>query len=185
MREIQVSLPWTIRYSQDFRSNPQPHKDFAHALVHVTKALGKLMALVDDMDHDRQVADDPRLRESHGRYLADLVVCAMRAANTFPGGVVDLEKAVRDRIQEKNPLAFPVSRVEASDGVESAADTALGQRILELMRKSDVGKYFDVNSVTTSLGLSMEMESSVRTALNRLFHDKKIEGNGQGWFKLA
>jgi hypothetical protein len=107
MREIQTSLPWTIRYSRDFRANPQPHKDFAHGLVHVAKATGKLMALVDDMDHDRQVADDPKLRDTYGKYVADLVVCAMRIANTFPGGVLDLEKAVLDRLREKNPLSFP------------------------------------------------------------------------------
>lgn len=117
LREIQTNLPWTIRYSRDFRANPQPHKDFAHALVHVVKATGKLMALVDDMDHDREVADDPRLREAYGKYVADLVVCAMRAANTFPGGVLDLEKAVLDRLREKNPESFPHPPVVAEGPV--------------------------------------------------------------------
>jgi len=107
MREIQTSLPWSIRYSQDFRTNPQPHKDFAHALVHISKAAGKLAALVDDMDHDWSVADDPQLRETYGKYVADLVICAMRMSNTFPGGVLDLEKAVLDRIKAKNPQALP------------------------------------------------------------------------------
>src|SRR4051812_26617503 len=98
IRELQTGLPWTIRYSRDYRANPQTHKDFAHALVHVTKASGHLAELVDDMDHDRAVADDPSLRERYSKYLADLVVCALRAANTFPGGVVDLQRAVEDRI---------------------------------------------------------------------------------------
>jgi hypothetical protein len=102
LRQLQTNLPWTVRYSQDFRSNPQSHKDFAHALVHVTKAIGILSALVDDMDHDRAVADNSTLRETHGKYVADLVVCALRAANTFPGGVLDLQRAVVDRIETKN-----------------------------------------------------------------------------------
>lgn len=102
IRELQTSLPWTIRYSQDFRSNPQPHKDFTHALLHVGKASGKLMGLADDMDHSRAKADDPNLRKQYGKYLADLVVCALRASNTFPGGAVDLQKAVERRIKEKN-----------------------------------------------------------------------------------
>jgi hypothetical protein len=102
IRELQSSLPWTIRYSQDFRSSPQTHKDFAHALHHVSKAAGKLHALADDMDHDREVADDPTLRERHAKYAADLVVCALRIANTFPGGVIDLQRAVEDRITTKN-----------------------------------------------------------------------------------
>jgi hypothetical protein len=104
IREIQSSLPWTIRYSRDFRSNPQTHKDFAHALVHVHKAAGKLAALVDDMDHDREVADDPTLRERHAKYVADLVVRALRMANTFPGGVIDLQRATEERIATKNEV---------------------------------------------------------------------------------
>ena len=58
LRDLQTNLPWTIRYSRDYRANPQTHKDFAHALLHVHKAVGKLSALVDDMDHDREVATD-------------------------------------------------------------------------------------------------------------------------------
>ena len=102
IRELQTSLPWTIRYSRDFRSSPQTHKDFAHALHHVSKAAGKLHALADDMDHDREIADDPTLRQRNAKYIADLVVCALRCANTFPGGIVDLQKTVEERIFEKN-----------------------------------------------------------------------------------
>ncbi len=104
IRELQSSLPWTIRYSRDFRASPQTHKDMAHALHHVSKAAGKLHGLVDDMDHDREVANDPTLRERYGKYVADLVVCAIRISNTFPGGVVDLQRAVQDRIAKKNAL---------------------------------------------------------------------------------
>ena len=106
LRELQTNQPWTIRYSRDFRADPRTHKDFAHALLHVGKALGKLQGLADDMDHDREVADDPQLREKYGKYLADLVVCALRASNTFPGGVFDLQTAVEERIKEKNKPAL-------------------------------------------------------------------------------
>ena len=102
LRQMQTTLPWTIRYSRDFRANPQTHKDFAHALVHVIKATGKLSALVDDMDHDREIADDPTLRDRYAKYVADLVVCALRIANEFPGGHIDLQNAVVDRIESKN-----------------------------------------------------------------------------------
>jgi hypothetical protein len=108
IRELQTSLPWTIRYSRDFRASPTTHKDFAHSMHHVIKAAGKLCALADDMDHDREVADDPTLRERHAKYVADLVVCALRIANTFPGGVIDLQAAVQSRITEKNaPTEIP------------------------------------------------------------------------------
>ena len=102
IRELQSSLPWTIRYSRDFRASPQSHKDMAHAMHHVSKAAGHLHALADDMDHDREIADDATLRDRYGKYVADLVVCALRIANTFPGGVLDLQAAVQDRIVQKN-----------------------------------------------------------------------------------
>lgn len=137
IRELQTMLPWTIRYSRDFRASPQPHKDFTHALLHVGKALGKLMALADDMDHDREVADDPTLRERHAKYLADLVVCALRASNMFPGGVVDLQTAVETRITTKNaPVA--VVAAEPTGGAESA--TPMCGRCLGSERLWDVNK---------------------------------------------
>jgi hypothetical protein len=102
LRELQTTLPWTIKYSRDYRADPRPHKDFTHALLHVGKALGHLQGLADDMDHDREIANDPTLRDRFGKYLADLVVCALRAANVFPGGVVDLQTATEERIRAKN-----------------------------------------------------------------------------------
>lgn len=101
LREIQSQLPWTVRYSQDFRSNPQTHKDFTHAILHTQKALGKLSALADDMDHDRQVADSVDASD-YGKYVADLVVCALRMANEFPGQKIDLQHEVIKRIETKN-----------------------------------------------------------------------------------
>ena len=49
IRELQTNLPWTVRYSHDFRSNPQSHKDFAHALHHASKAMGRLHELADEL----------------------------------------------------------------------------------------------------------------------------------------
>lgn len=113
LRQLQASLPWTIRYSRDFRANPQTHKDVSHALLHVVKATGKLCALADDMDHDREVADDPTLRERYSKYVADLVVCALRIANEFPGGHIDLHDAVVSRIRTKNtPTGLEEETVE-------------------------------------------------------------------------
>lgn len=107
IRYLQTNLPWTIRYSRDFRAAPMAHKDFAHALHHVSKAAGKLHGLADDMDHDRAIADQQQLAEQYGKYVADLVVCALRLANTFPGQTLDLEKAVVERITSKNHVPIP------------------------------------------------------------------------------
>ncbi len=108
LRQFQTNLPWTVRYSNDFRSSPMSHKDFAHTLHHVSKAAGKLHGLADDMDHDRAIADDPALRAQYEGYVADLVICAFRLSNTFPGGVVDLQSVVHKRIEEKNNVILDV-----------------------------------------------------------------------------
>ena len=109
IREFQTNLPWTVRYSQDFRSSPISHKDFAHGLTHVGKASGQLHKFVDDMDHDRAISDDPSNINRYGKYLADLVICALRMANTFPGGVVDLQEAVHERLESKNQVKIQVN----------------------------------------------------------------------------
>jgi hypothetical protein len=98
IRQLQTSLPWTVHYHRDFRSNPQSHKDFGHALLHVFKAAGKLASLVNDAEH----GGCEFTAEETDRYIADLVVCALRMANTCPGRTIDLESAVVDRIAKKN-----------------------------------------------------------------------------------
>lgn len=98
LRELQTQIPWTTHYHHDFRASPMAHKDFAHALLHVTKALGKLAAVVNDAEHGGS-AFTP---EEVDRFVADLVVCALRMANTCPGRTIDLQRAVVDRIESKN-----------------------------------------------------------------------------------
>lgn len=97
--DLQRMLPWTIKYSRDFRANPQEHKDFTHAHIHAMKALGKIAAIIDDYDHRRSSEESHRLPD----YLADLVICALRMANTFPApDPIPLGLAVVQRIESKN-----------------------------------------------------------------------------------
>lgn len=99
IRDLQQTLPWTIRYHKDFRASPVKHKDFQHAHLHVVKALGKIATIIDEAEHGGNLFE----RDDLEKYLADLVICAMRMANTSPGGVIDLQSAVEDRIVKKNP----------------------------------------------------------------------------------
>lgn len=84
---------WTnATYSPEFNASGVVHKDLAHALLHVQKAAGKLAAIVDDLDHGKEPSDDP------GKYIADLVICAARAANCSGlslNGIVGLRLAVK------------------------------------------------------------------------------------------
>jgi hypothetical protein len=98
IRELQTQLPWTVHYHHDFRASPMSHKDFGHALLHVQKAAGKLSAVVNDAEHGGSEFKP----EEVDRYIADLVVCALRMANTCPGRTIDLQSAVESRIESKN-----------------------------------------------------------------------------------
>ena len=100
IREIQTQLPWTTHYHHDFRSSPMAHKDFAHALLHANKASGKLAAVVNDAEHGGSEFKP----EEVDAYVAGLVICALRMANTCPGRVIDLERAVIERINSKNTI---------------------------------------------------------------------------------
>lgn len=102
IRELQSGLPWTAHYHRDFRASPQTHKDFSHALLHIHKAGGKLAAIIDDAEHKGVKWEDPAVREQTSKYLADFVICALRLANTHPDGVIDLQRAVEDRLTAKN-----------------------------------------------------------------------------------
>jgi hypothetical protein len=101
MQEVQRRLPWGIHYGEAFKQSSVPHKDFEHALIHIMKAAGKLSAMVDDADHNRPNSFPI---ENVQKYLADLVICSMRMANTSPSGLIDLWNAVIDRIESKNEV---------------------------------------------------------------------------------
>jgi len=102
IRQLQTGLPWTGHYHRDFRSTPMTHKDFAHALLHVHKAGGKLAAIVNEAEHGGVDFAAVEVRDEIAKFLADLVICSLRMANTCPEGVVDLQQAVEHRIEAKN-----------------------------------------------------------------------------------
>lgn len=69
--------------------------DAGHALVHLTKALGKVASALNDAEHEHREVRPGEV----DKYLADLVICASR----FGHGVVDLDAAVTSRLAEKFP----------------------------------------------------------------------------------
>jgi len=102
LRELQCGLPWTGHYHRDFRASPMTHKDFAHALLHVHKAGGKLASIVDEAEHVGYDWADRSKRADVEKYVADLVICALRMANTCPDGQIDLQQAVEARLAAKS-----------------------------------------------------------------------------------
>lgn len=100
LKFLQAELPglWTDeQYSLEFRQDPCPYKDFQHALLHVGKAMNRLNEMVEAADHGA-VSFPPADVE---KYVADLVICALRLAIKNPTGEFDLERAVFGRIETK------------------------------------------------------------------------------------
>lgn len=115
---LQDNQPWdgdANPYSRLFQNDERPHRDFEHALVHVLKSAGRLATLIEHEDHERRFGTDVTTphdggqpaflysRDDAAHWLADLVICAVRMARVYPGSPIDLDNAVIERTEEKNP----------------------------------------------------------------------------------
>lgn len=83
------------RWSQQLDNPCHTSADSGHALVHMTKALGKVASALNDAEHEKRSLRADEIE----KYLADLVICAAR----FGNGVVDLDAACAARLREKFP----------------------------------------------------------------------------------
>lgn len=102
LKLLQSELPkvWTDElYSAEFRARTTSYKDFDHALKHVLKAAVKLQSLTEEIDHSGNLLDFPI--DDAKKYIADIVISAVRLAITNPNGEIDLEQAIVDRIEKK------------------------------------------------------------------------------------
>lgn len=102
LKRLQEGLKklWTDeRYSEQFRASTSPCKDFDHALKHIRKAAQELENMTEEADHSGAsgVFDAPAVR----KYVADIVISAVRLANVSPAGPLDVEEAVFQRIERK------------------------------------------------------------------------------------
>lgn len=101
LKELQETMPWVANYHPDFVASQMTHKNFGHALLHAQKACGKLAAVINDAEHQGSNFNP----EEVDRFIADLVVCALRMASTIPGRHLDLEAEVVARIKRNNDVA--------------------------------------------------------------------------------
>ena len=91
--------PWSVE--PHFENNTDPCFMFKHALFHAMKATGKIAGIADDHDHKGATFDPAVSFVDCNKYLADLVICAMKMASEAS---INLEKAVEFRMKEKGLL---------------------------------------------------------------------------------
>lgn len=103
----EIARRWgSSAYGPAYLARQDPQRDAHHALLHITKASGKLAGALDDMDHASDVETrGVVLRNDAAKYLADLVICAARIAETWPGARIDIAAAVAGRLATKFPPA--------------------------------------------------------------------------------
>lgn len=92
---------------QKQEENPCHGSDPSHALLHMTKALGKIASAVNDAEHEHRALQ----KDEVAKYLADLVLCAAR----FGCDIVDLDEACAERLAQKfsaSPRPWGVFDVE-------------------------------------------------------------------------
>jgi hypothetical protein len=89
--QIEVNARWSKQLGNPCHRSADPN----HALIHMTKALGKIASALNDAEHEGRQVRTQEVR----KYLADLVICAAR----FGDGFVDLNNACEDRLAEKFP----------------------------------------------------------------------------------
>lgn len=101
IKRLQLELVrlWTDEfYSDEFKTSPLKHKHFDHALKHVFKAAAKLLEITEEIDHSSEIVWDPRPIR---KYVADIIISAVRLANVNPTGFINIEEAIFERIERK------------------------------------------------------------------------------------
>jgi NTP pyrophosphatase (non-canonical NTP hydrolase) len=95
IRELQRVI--NERWSRQLGNPCHKSADPDHALLHLTKALGKVASAVNDAKHEERSVRQDEVE----KYLADLVICSMRFAH---GVGLDLSLACGARVAEKFPV---------------------------------------------------------------------------------
>lgn len=135
LRRLQARAAWGAHtYTNEFNADPRPHRDFAHAVIHIVKAAGKLARW------DLGLGD-----EDAPKACADVAICIARAANTVPCGPVDIVETVRS-LDCRRSRAVP----GAVNCVIGALTEAAGS-LAALVDAMDHGEAWDLDFVKRAL----------------------------------
>lgn len=92
LKQLQEEV--NARWSKQLGNPCHQSAGVEHALIHLTKALGKLASILNDAQHEERKIQP----EEVAKYLADLVICASRFAEHSG---VNLNEACDKRLSDK------------------------------------------------------------------------------------
>ncbi len=101
-RALQGAMPWTDLWSGDFLSDPRPYSKLEHCLINVVAKTGAILQRVEMSDHYGQEYALGLDREKDAAALAFIVMSALKAANCYPGGPLDLAGPIESDLIRRN-----------------------------------------------------------------------------------
>lgn len=94
LRKLQQAQPWTDIWSDGFKNDPRSYKGLSHCLTNIAAKLGAIFQRVEMSDHYGPEYELGLDKHKDGKALAIIVMSALKAANAYPGGPIDLASYV-------------------------------------------------------------------------------------------
>jgi hypothetical protein len=102
-QSLQAEMPFTEElWSEAFRQDPRSYSRLQHCLTNIAAKLGAVLQRIELSDH---YGPDYKLglnREKDGMALAFIIMSAMKAANSYPGGAIDLSALIEADLQRRS-----------------------------------------------------------------------------------
>jgi hypothetical protein len=99
---LQAEMPFTeTLWTEGFKNDPRPYARFEHCLTNIAAKLGTCFGMVEMSDHygtDYTLGLD---QDKAGIALAFIIMSAMKAANTYPGGPIDLSQYIEGDLKRR------------------------------------------------------------------------------------
>lgn len=104
LQKLQGMQPWTDLWSGDFERDPRSYKGFEHCLINIAAKTGAALQRVEMADH---YGADYALALNRGKdaaALAVIIMSALKAANAYPGGALDIAGAIKSDLTRRGVL---------------------------------------------------------------------------------
>ena len=98
-------MPWTEIWAGSFLSDPRPYSRFEHCLTNIAAKLGTIFQRVEMSDHYGPEYKLGLNKEKDGTALAIIIMSAMKAANVYPGGPINLADYIEADLKRRNETA--------------------------------------------------------------------------------
>jgi hypothetical protein len=101
-RALQKQQPWTDIWTGDFKNDPRSYSRFQHCMINVAAHLGKILQRVERADHYGEDYPQALNADDIAESLAVIVMSAMKAANVYPEGPLDIARYIESDLRRRS-----------------------------------------------------------------------------------